>query len=96
MGQGGFPGLGFQFMSPFSSRYVHKSTAMHVNPIPAVFAKNLKEYLRPFFQCLLLRNNQLKVKGKTKIELVTDPTLLFMNQHWGDRVGDALEAVELL
>jgi hypothetical protein len=56
---------------------------MHVNPIPAIFTKHLKEYLWPLLKRLFLRDDELEVKRKTKIELMTDPTLLLVNQHRG-------------
>lgn len=44
-------------MSAFARGYVNKATTMHIDSVPAIFAKNLKKNFGPFFEGLLLWDN---------------------------------------
>jgi hypothetical protein len=94
LGQSWFPSLRLEFMRSFNSWNVNKPTAMHVNSIPAVFAEHLEQYFRPFFEGLFIRNDQLQVKRKAEIKLMTDSALLFMHKDRGNRMRDTLQAIK--
>jgi hypothetical protein len=81
-------------MRSFNSRNVNKPTAMHVNSIPAVFAEHFKQYFRPLFEGLFIRNNQLQVKRKTEIKLMADSAFLLMHKDWRNRMRDTLQAIK--
>ncbi len=83
-------------MRSLSGRNIDKPTSMHVNPIPTVFAENLEQDLGPFLERLFLGDNQLQIEGEAEVKLITDTSLLFLDQNRRHSMGDALEAVKLL
>jgi hypothetical protein len=81
-------------MRSFNSWNVNKSTTMHVNSIPAVFAEHFKQYFRPLFEGFFIRNDQLQIKRKAEIKLMTYSAFFFMHKNWRNRMRDTLQAIK--
>ena len=63
-------------MRPLPWRYIHKPTPVHIDPIPGILTKHLKQNLGPLFLRLFFWDYQLEIKGEAEIELMHHATFL--------------------